>query len=58
MGTVRSVQLQTSHVRYSLSFSKEQVDLKAELDTSYVMIQLSPKTDFQTIGCELATGRG
>lgn len=36
--TVRSVQLSTSCMRYSLSFSKEQVDLKAELDTSYLII--------------------
>lgn len=36
-------------MRYSLGFSKEQADLKAELDTSYVMIQLPPKTDFQKL---------
>lgn len=36
-------------MKYSLRFSKEQVDLKAELDTSYVMIQLSPKTGFQKL---------
>lgn len=42
---------------YLLRFSSIVQDLKAEL-ASYLIISLSPKTDSQTIGCELATGHG